>query len=156
MRHAGSIAHGSEPGACLPTCVAGFLNATLRGIFHPLAAVLWLLSPPHPGWSDTVNPPAADHENLQALVIADYSQCGHADVLLFTVLWQGRVGVMTQPPLIGWYPPHPGDRLSGGFLEEGVTEVRFLDKPETTHVRILKTGVPADQQGALRSEICAR
>jgi len=156
MRHGGIMARGSEPGARLPAFVAGFLHATLRGLFQPLAAVLWLLSPPHLGWSDSVNPPATDHENLQALVIADYSQCGHADVLLFTVLWQGRVGVMTQPPLIGWDPPHPGDRLSGSFLEEGVTEVRFLDKPETTHVRILKTGVPADQQGVLRSEICAR
>jgi len=121
-----------------------------------LLAVLGLLLPPHPGLADSVRPSEADNENLQALVIADYSQCGHADVLLFTVLWQGRVGLMTQPPLIGWDPPHPGDRLSGSFLEEGVTEIRFIDKPETTHVRILKTGVPADQQGVLRSGICAR
>jgi|GEM_PF-1824041 len=156
MRHGVNMARGSEPGACLPAFVAGFLHATIQGIFQPLAAVLWLLSSPQQGWSDSVITPAADRENLQALVIADYSQCGHADVLLFTVLWQGRVGVMTQPPLIGWEPPHPGDRLSGSFLEEGVTEVRFLDKPETTHVRILKAGVPVDQQGVLRSEICAR
>ena len=120
-----------------------------------LLAVLGLLSPTHPSWAENDKPPEADNEKLQALVIADYSQCGREDVLLFTVLWQGQVGVMTRPPLIGWDPPHPGDRLSGSFLEEGITEVGFLNKPGTTHVRILRTGIPVDQQGDLRSEICA-
>jgi hypothetical protein len=136
------------------SCPTAF--SRIKAFAGRLLAALMLLSMPCAVWPDRVQPLEEETGNQIALVIADYSQCGRGDFLLFTVLWKGRVGVMTEPLLIGWDPPRPGDRLTGNFLEEGGTEIRFLDTGETTLVRILKTGIPVDQQGALRMEICGR
>ncbi len=114
-----------------------------------LAGVLLMLGgllQPLPGRAETPS---------QALVIMDLRECGHPEYILFTVLYEGRVGVATAPTFSDWIKPAVGDRLQGQFLQEGDTEVLFLNRPETTELDVVRTQVPIARQGELIRDFCA-
>ena len=49
--------------------------------------------------------PASSTDQPKVLIITDLAQCGRGEFVLFTVLWQGVVGVASEPLLIGWDKP---------------------------------------------------
>lgn len=117
-----------------------------------IAAILLLLqSISAPSTASGENP---DNEPHKALIIKDLNECGHGEYVMFTVLWKGVVGIATEHFLFSWNKPGVGDQLSGPFLETGTMEASYLNKPDTTRLDILKTGIPIANQGALVKEYC--
>lgn len=113
------------------------------------AALLW----PFPGMPATADAPTAP--NIQQVIVTqDLAQCGHAEHILFTVLWQGRVGIASEPSIIGWDKPRVGDRLSGEFMEEGLTEATYLNRTGRTWLSITRTGEALDRQAPLLRQYC--
>jgi hypothetical protein len=96
----------------------------------------------------------ASTQEPTALIIADLAQCGRGEYVLFTVLWQGVVGVASEPWLIGWNKPQVGDRLTGPFLEKGWMEATQVENGATSYLDILETGVPIAEQNRLRQTYC--
>ena len=90
------------------------------------------------------------------LIITDLAQCGRGEFVLFTVLWQGVVGVAGEPLLIGWNKPKVGDRLTGAFLAEGWMEGTNVESGATTYLDIQETGVPIAEQNRLLQKYCQR
>ena len=88
------------------------------------------------------------------MIITDLAQCGRGEFVLFTVLWQGVVGVAGEPLLIGWDKPKVGDRLTGAFLAEGWMEGTNVESGATTYLDIQETGVPIAEQNRLLQEYC--
>lgn len=113
--------------------------------------LLLLLSISEPSISAEENP---NDDTQKALIIKDLKECGHGEYVMFTVLWKGVVGIATEHFLFGWNKPGVGDQLSGPFLETGTMEASYLNKPDTTRLDILKTGIPIANQGALVKEYC--
>ena len=94
------------------------------------------------------------HNEPTALIITDLAQCGRGELVLFTVLWQGVVGVAGEPLLIGWDKPKVGDRLTGAFLAEGWMEGTNVESGATTYLDIQETGVPIAEQNRLLQKYC--
>lgn len=124
---------------------------------HPrfiLASLGFALLCPFAGIPAVAEVPA--DPNLQHIIVTqDLAQCGHAEHILFTILWQGRIGIATEPSIIGWEKPRVGDRLSGEFREEGLTEATYLNRTGTTWLSISKTGETLDQQAPLMRQYCS-
>lgn len=97
---------------------------------------------------------ASGDDRYRVIVIKDLSECGHDEYILFTVLWQARLGIATRVPFFGWSKPRVGDQLEGAFMEEGITEANWVNKPDSTHLYIERTGVPLQDQGPLLNDYC--
>ena len=91
-----------------------------------------------------------------ALIIADLAECGRGEYVLFTVLWNGVVGIAGEPWLIGWNKPQVGDRLTGPFLEKGWMEATQVETATTTYLDIQETGIPIAEQNRLRQTYCQK
>lgn len=96
------------------------------------------------------------HHEPTALIITDLVQCGRGEFVLFTVLWQGVVGVAGEPLLIGWDKPKVGERLTGAFLAEGWMKGTNLENGATTYLDIQETGVPIAEQNRLLQTYCQK
>jgi hypothetical protein len=99
--------------------------------------------------------PTSTHEPT-ALIITDLAQCGKGEFVLFTVLWQGVVGVAGEPLLIGWDKPKVGDRLTGAFLAKGWMEGTNIESGASTYLVIQETGVPIAEQNRLLQTYCQK
>jgi hypothetical protein len=108
----------------------------------------------HAGAGAATNPGSTQEPT--ALIIADLAQCGRSEYVLFTVLWNGVVGIAGEPWLIGWNKPQVGDRLTGPFLEKGWMEATQVETATTTYLDILETGVPIAEQNRLRQTYCQK
>ncbi len=123
----------------------------MQSIYRLAAFMLILLSISDPSTSAEEN---MDADTQKALIIKDLSECGHGEYVMFNVLWKGVVGIATEHSLFGWIKPGIGDTLSGPFLKSGTMEATYINKPDTTRLDILKTGIPIANQGALVNEYC--
>ena len=123
----------------------------MHSLLRLAAIMLILLSISDPSTSTEEN---TDNDTQKALIIKDLSECGHGEYVMFNVLWKGVVGIATEHFIFGWIKPDMGETLSGPFLETGTMEASYLNKPDTTRLDILKTGIPIANQGALVKEYC--
>ena len=130
----------------MPKCSSCRCRAWMAGV---IAALLG-----HAGAGAATNPGSTQEPT--ALIIADLAQCGRSEYVLFTVLWNGVVGIAGEPWLIGWNKPQVGDRLTGPFLEKGWMEATQVETATTTYLDILETGVPIAEQNRLRQTYCQK
>ncbi len=119
------------------------------------AAGLWMLLALS-GTTCCAAAPTGPEAGDSVLITADLGRCGREDAVLFIVLWQGVMGVATEPLLLGWNKPRVGEVWRGDFRDEGLIEAVNPQRGETSWLSIEQTGLPVGDQDRLMRAFCRR